>query len=391
MAYDMVQEGLISADEGLLRLDANRLEQLFKPVITGSRQGVEAKPATQGPERLAGGGRGTGGVHRRRRRGVGRAGRAGDPGAAGDDPRRLPRHDPLAGHPDQRRRDELARRGRGPRRGHPGRVRRGRRSASSGAPAAFAVGGTDASKRATGSPSTAPTARSTSSGSSWTEPAAGQGRAGRHGGARGQDLEGVRGVHGPRRRGAAPARSGPTRTRRTRPRTPGPAAREGIGLCRTEHMFLGEERVAAVRQMIFADTPEEERRGLRRPSSRCSGATSSGSSRPWTGCPSPSGCSTRRCTSSSRTTSTSRWPWRWPRSRGRRRRSSSATRSWPLDEAQEILGKVEELHEANPMLGLRGVRLGIVKPGLYAMQVRAIVEAACDRRGGRRGPQVARS
>src|SRR5262249_750127 len=36
-------------------------------------------------------------------------------------------------------------------------------------------------------------------------------------------------------------------------------------------------------------------------------------------------------------------------------------------------------HEDNPMLGLRGLRLGIVKPGLYAMQVRAIVEAACDR------------
>jgi pyruvate,orthophosphate dikinase len=37
---------------------------------------------------------------------------------------------------------------------------------------------------------------------------------------------------------------------------------------------------------------------------------------------------------------------------------------------------VNALHEANPMLGLRGVRLGIVKPGLYAMQVRAICEAA---------------
>ena len=41
-----------------------------------------------------------------------------------------------------------------------------------------------------------------------------------------------------------------------------------------------------------------------------------------------------------------------------------------------MLQKVNELHEANPMLGLRGVRLGIVKPGLYAMQVRAICEAA---------------
>jgi pyruvate,orthophosphate dikinase len=48
----------------------------------------------------------------------------------------------------------------------------------------------------------------------------------------------------------------------------------------------------------------------------------------------------------------------------------------PLDDAEELLAKVNDLHEANPMLGLRGVRLGIVKPGLYAMQVRAICEAA---------------
>jgi pyruvate,orthophosphate dikinase len=49
-----------------------------------------------------------------------------------------------------------------------------------------------------------------------------------------------------------------------------------------------------------------------------------------------------------------------------------------LNEKREILSKVNELHEANPMLGLRGVRLGILKPGLYAMQVRAIVEAAIE-------------
>jgi pyruvate,orthophosphate dikinase len=45
-------------------------------------------------------------------------------------------------------------------------------------------------------------------------------------------------------------------------------------------------------------------------------------------------------------------------------------------EQERVLKKVNELHEANPMLGLRGVRLGIVKPGLYAMQVRAICDAA---------------
>ena len=43
---------------------------------------------------------------------------------------------------------------------------------------------------------------------------------------------------------------------------------------------------------------------------------------------------------------------------------------------QEMLTAVRRMHEQNPMLGLRGVRLGLVVPGLFAMQVRAIVEAA---------------
>ena len=47
-----------------------------------------------------------------------------------------------------------------------------------------------------------------------------------------------------------------------------------------------------------------------------------------------------------------------------------------MSDKEHVLRKVRELHETNPMLGLRGVRLGIVKPGLYAMQVRAICEAA---------------
>jgi pyruvate,orthophosphate dikinase len=52
------------------------------------------------------------------------------------------------------------------------------------------------------------------------------------------------------------------------------------------------------------------------------------------------------------------------------------------------LQKVNELHEANPMLGLRGVRLGIVKPGLYAMQVRAICEAAAQVKAEGGDPRV---
>jgi len=47
-----------------------------------------------------------------------------------------------------------------------------------------------------------------------------------------------------------------------------------------------------------------------------------------------------------------------------------------MKDAERLRDKLSELYEANPMLGLRGVRLGIVKPGLYAMQVRAITEAA---------------
>src|SRR5260221_575770 len=51
-----------------------------------------------------------------------------------------------------------------------------------------------------------------------------------------------------------------------------------------------------------------------------------------------------------------------------------------LKEAEKIMARVEELHEANPMLGLRGVRLSILFPEIPRMQVRAIMEAACNLR-----------
>jgi pyruvate,orthophosphate dikinase len=55
-----------------------------------------------------------------------------------------------------------------------------------------------------------------------------------------------------------------------------------------------------------------------------------------------------------------------------------------------LLAAVRGMHESNPMLGLRGVRLGLVVPGLFAMQVRAIAEAACERRraGGNPRPEI---
>ena len=44
-----------------------------------------------------------------------------------------------------------------------------------------------------------------------------------------------------------------------------------------------------------------------------------------------------------------------------------------------LLAAVRRLHEQNPMLGLRGVRLGLVVPGLFAIQARALLQAAADR------------
>jgi len=60
------------------------------------------------------------------------------------------------------------------------------------------------------------------------------------------------------------------------------------------------------------------------------------------------------------------------------------------EQDHKLLDAVRRLHEQNPMLGLRGVRLGLVIPGLYAMQVRAIAQAAADRvkAGGDPKPEI---
>jgi pyruvate, orthophosphate dikinase len=60
------------------------------------------------------------------------------------------------------------------------------------------------------------------------------------------------------------------------------------------------------------------------------------------------------------------------------------------EQDRRLLDAVRRLHEQNPMLGLRGVRLGLVIPGLFAMQVRAIAHAAADRKraGGDPRPEI---
>ncbi len=59
-----------------------------------------------------------------------------------------------------------------------------------------------------------------------------------------------------------------------------------------------------------------------------------------------------------------------------------------LEKDERLLKAVERLHEANPMLGLRGVRLGLLTPGLTALQVRAITEAAIEQIKAGKNPKV---
>src|SRR5918995_3468540 len=165
--------------------------------------------------------------------------------------------------------------------------------------------------------------------------------------------------------------------------TPGQSANaidrgaEGIGLCRTEHMFLGEERVAAVRTMIFADSAADEQAAYDTllPLQRDDfvGIFQAMDGKPVTVrlldpplhefLPNQVELAVAVALATQQ---------------GQTTVEVGGDEALPLDEATEMLAKVNDLHEANPMLGLRGVRLGILKPGLYAMQVRAILEAAAQ-------------
>ncbi len=77
----------------------------------------------------------------------------------------------------------------------------------------------------------------------------------------------------------------------------------------------------------------------------------------------------------------------WDRAR---KRSKSARKPARLAKAEHLLQRVEDLHEFNPMLGHRGCRLGITYPEITEMQARAIVEAACDvtAAGGKVKPEI---
>ncbi|MEA3432013.1 MAG: pyruvate, phosphate dikinase [candidate division WOR-3 bacterium] len=136
---------------------------------------------------------------------------------------------------------------------------------------------------------------------------------------------------------------------------------EGIGLCRTEHMFFGKERIKAVREMIIAGTREERERALAKilPMQK---EDFKGIFRVMDGLP-----------VIIRTLD--------PPLHEFLPKEETAIRELARKmnvEPKVIEEKVRALSEVNPMLGHRGCRLGVTYPEITAMQAKAIFEAACE-------------
>ncbi|MFP5220236.1 MAG: pyruvate, phosphate dikinase [Actinomycetes bacterium] len=139
---------------------------------------------------------------------------------------------------------------------------------------------------------------------------------------------------------------------------------EGIGLCRTEHMFLGERRKLVERLILAEDDDERDAalQGLlphqRKDFERILEAMD--------GLP-----------VTIRLLDPPLHEFLPDRTELAVRVALAQERGEEHENELRLLHAVERLHEQNPMLGLRGVRLGLVVPGLFALQVRAIAEAAC--------------
>lgn len=148
---------------------------------------------------------------------------------------------------------------------------------------------------------------------------------------------------------------------------------EGIGLCRTEHMFFGPGKIEPMREMILAETVEERRRALAKllPLQRkdFAGIFEAMGPRPVT----------------IRTLDPPLHEF-LPHERAEQEELAQATGRT----LEQVQARIAQLHEANPMLGHRGCRLGISYPEITEMQAEAIFEAACDvsAKGGKPHPEV---
>ncbi len=140
---------------------------------------------------------------------------------------------------------------------------------------------------------------------------------------------------------------------------------QGIGLCRTEHMFLGERRVL-VERLILADETSERQAALAQllPLQR---ADFIGILRAMDGLP-----------VTVRLLDPPLHEFLPDLTELSVKVALAGAAGTPDPREILLLAAVRRLHETNPMLGLRGVRLGIAVPGLYAMQTRAVAEAAVE-------------
>jgi pyruvate,orthophosphate dikinase len=134
---------------------------------------------------------------------------------------------------------------------------------------------------------------------------------------------------------------------------------EGIGLCRTEHMFFGEGKIGPMREMILADTVEQRKTALAKllPLQRqdFAGIFEVMAGRPVT----------------IRTIDPPLHEFLPHEEKGQREIAAQMGISY-----EKVKTRVDSLHEFNPMLGFRGCRLGIIYPEITEMQARAIFEAA---------------
>ena len=135
---------------------------------------------------------------------------------------------------------------------------------------------------------------------------------------------------------------------------------EGIGLCRTEHMFLAPDRLPVVRRMILADSPAEEAAALEELRA-VQKEDFAAILRSMSGLP-----VTVRLLDP---------PLHEFLPNVEELEIKQATTGLDPQE-KKLLRAAHDWSEVNPMLGTRGVRLGVIKPGLYAMQVRALMQAA---------------
>jgi pyruvate,orthophosphate dikinase len=146
---------------------------------------------------------------------------------------------------------------------------------------------------------------------------------------------------------------------------------EGIGLCRTEHMFLGD-RLPLIQRFILADTEQQEHQALEQLES-LQRSDFIGILEAMDGLP-----VTVRLLD----------PPLHEFLPDVEELLVRDARGELDDEGRKLLAAAQAWREANPMLGTRGCRIGIVKPGLYRMQIKALLEAAIERKVSGGDPRV---